>query len=151
MATGSSVHLCRMRERVLAVAGVVLVGVALSGLGWWSAKGLTGYRLDLDVYRIGASVWLDGGPLYGELPALRGGGHLPFTYPPIAAVLLAPFALVPFGVASAAMVVLTVAALRILLPSIVVPFAGIARYGASDYDVRACAPSFGGRRFWTCC
>lgn len=101
-----------MRKRVLAVAGVVLVGIALSGIGWWSGgKGLTGYRLDLDVYRIGASVWLDGGPLYGELPALRGGGHLPFTYPPIAAVLLAPFALVPFGVASAAMVVLTVAAL----------------------------------------
>jgi alpha-1,2-mannosyltransferase len=73
------------------------------------------YRVDLDVYRLGATVWRHGGRLYGQLPALRLGRHLPFTYPPIAAISLTPFALVPFGLASAAMTTLTIAALVLVL------------------------------------
>jgi len=65
------------------------------------------YRLDLDVYRIGARTWLDGGELYGQLPATAIGMVLPFTYPPIAAVLLAPATLVPFSVAGAVLNVVT--------------------------------------------
>lgn len=49
-----------------------------------------GYRIDLDVYRTGATVWLNGGDIYSPLPALARGEHLPFTYPPIAAILFAP-------------------------------------------------------------
>jgi alpha-1,2-mannosyltransferase len=74
------------------------------------------YRIDLDVYRLGATVWRHGGRLYGQLPALRfGRHHLPFTYPPIAAIVLTPFALVPFGLAGAAMTMLTIAALALVL------------------------------------
>jgi len=106
-----------------AITGLIAVNLAV--LGWFLLGGRHGirvdeirldvYRLDLDVYRLGADRWRHGGDLYGTLPALRVGGHLPFTYPPIAAVVLAPFALVPFGVASAAIVLLTVAALVFVL------------------------------------
>jgi alpha-1,2-mannosyltransferase len=74
------------------------------------------YRVDLDVYRLGATVWRHGGKLYGQLPALRfGRHHLPFTYPPIAAIVLTPFALMPFGLASAAMTMAMIAALALVL------------------------------------
>lgn len=58
------------------------------------------YRIDLDVYRIGGQVLLDGGDLYGELPKTLIGVGLPFTYPPIAAVFFAPLALLPFWLAN---------------------------------------------------
>jgi alpha-1,2-mannosyltransferase len=73
------------------------------------------YRIDLDVYRIGGRVWLRRGDLYGLLPATRDGARLPFSYPPIAAVLLAPLALVPFAVASTAATLASVAALALVL------------------------------------
>ncbi|OLF09235.1 hypothetical protein BU204_33180 [Actinophytocola xanthii] len=76
---------------------------------------LTGWRLDLEVYRVGADVWRHGGPLYETLPELSNGSRLSFTYPPISAVLLAPLALVPFEVASAVMVLLTAGLLALVL------------------------------------
>ena len=51
------------------------------------------YRIDLDVYRLGAETLLRGGDLYGTLPDTEIGANLPFTYPPIAAMLFAPLAL----------------------------------------------------------
>jgi alpha-1,2-mannosyltransferase len=89
-------------------------GLALLALGYAVAThrlGLTSYRIDLDVYRIGAGVWRAGGNLYGRLPATRAGVALPFTYPPIAAVLLVPLARVPFWLASLVVTVASVAAL----------------------------------------
>jgi alpha-1,2-mannosyltransferase len=50
------------------------------------------YRIDLAAYRMGGQLWLHGEDLYGLAPVSRG-VPLPFTYPPIAAVLLAPLAL----------------------------------------------------------
>ena len=55
-----------------------------------TAIGLTvrvwhGY-LDLMVYRLGAQTFLDGNDVYGPLPPLDGNIHLPFTYPPLAAI-----------------------------------------------------------------
>ena len=50
------------------------------------------YRIDLAAYRMGGQSWLHGADLYGQVPVSRG-LPLPFTYPPIAAVLLAPLAL----------------------------------------------------------
>ncbi|WP_114755648.1 glycosyltransferase 87 family protein [Nocardia pseudobrasiliensis] len=50
--------------------------------------------IDLQVYRNGARVWLDGGDLYGPMPK-AGGIGLPFTYPPLAALFFAPLALLP--------------------------------------------------------
>ena len=66
-------------------------------------------RIDLDVYRIGARAWLRGGSLYGRLPPTPAGPKLPFTYPPIAAVLLAPLALVPATVAGTVLTLVTIA------------------------------------------
>ena len=69
------------------------------------------YRIDLDVYRIGASVWRHGGDLYGTMRSTRVGLTLPFTYPPIAAVFLAPLTLVPFAVATAGLTILSIVVL----------------------------------------
>jgi alpha-1,2-mannosyltransferase len=53
------------------------------------------YHLDLDVYRIGGRSWLDGGNLYGTLPPTAMGVRMPFTYPPLAAIILSPLSLIP--------------------------------------------------------
>jgi alpha-1,2-mannosyltransferase len=101
---------------LVGAAGVLLVAVSWLVLSWRAgAHVLTGYRIDLEVYRLGADVWRHGGELYGPLPELRTGVHLSFTYPPISAVLLTPLALVPFEVASAATVVLTAGLLALVL------------------------------------
>jgi alpha-1,2-mannosyltransferase len=104
--------------RRAALIGLVVLDLAV--VAWFLVSFRNGfsvdvYHVDLDVYRLGAGVWWHGGDLYGQLPALRFGGHLPFIYPPIAAVALTPFAVVPFGVASAAMALLTMAALVFVL------------------------------------
>jgi alpha-1,2-mannosyltransferase len=53
------------------------------------------YHLDLDVYRIGGRSWLEGGDLYGTLPPTAMGVRMPFTYPPLAAIVLSPLSLIP--------------------------------------------------------
>ena len=92
------------------------------------------YRIDLNVYRIGSAVWLRGGDLYGALPPTSSGARLPFSYPPIAAVLLAPLALVPMPVAVApaddwSPSRLTALVLRVFLRS-VARFGGPSRAGS---------------------
>jgi alpha-1,2-mannosyltransferase len=83
----------------------------VAGLVWagWRVLGHTPYRIDVDVYRMGGQAWLDGRPLYsdGTMFHTRGGLDLPFTYPPLAAVAFAPFALLPLPVASAAITLTT--------------------------------------------
>jgi alpha-1,2-mannosyltransferase len=83
------------------------------------------YRIDLNVYRIGSAVWLRGGDLYGALPPTITGARLPFSYPPMAAVLLAPLALVPMPVAATLLTALTIAltafVLRLFLGSAPAP------------------------------
>jgi alpha-1,2-mannosyltransferase len=69
------------------------------------------YRIDLDVYRIGSRAWLNGAHLYGPLPATMSGARLPFTYPPLAAILLSPLSMLPMAVAS---VLLTAASAALL-------------------------------------
>lgn len=73
------------------------------------------YHLDLDVYRIGGSVWLHGGDLYGPLPATAQGVRLPFTYPPLAAIVLSPLSLIPLSAAGVVLDSGTVAALALAL------------------------------------
>jgi alpha-1,2-mannosyltransferase len=81
------------------------------------------YRIDLNVYRIGSAVWLRGGNLYGVLPPTSIGARLPFSYPPIAAVLLAPLAVVPMPVAVTLLTIVTIAltalVLRVFLRSVI--------------------------------
>jgi alpha-1,2-mannosyltransferase len=69
-------------------------------------------RIDIDVYRLGAQMWRDGGSLYasGSMPFTTDGIWLPFTYPPFAALSFLPFTVVPLVVAGTVMAVLTVAA-----------------------------------------
>lgn len=77
---------------VIAVAS--LLGIAYNVLGLPFLRELADlgdyYRIDLDVYRIGGGVFASGAPLYGGMPPTALGNTLPFTYPPIAAVLFAP-------------------------------------------------------------
>lgn len=93
-----------------AVAVVVLL-VSFSG----GRLRFPAYRVDLDVYRLGATVLLHGGALYGTLPATQDGQHLAFTYPPFAALLLTPFALLPYWAACVLMTLLTIGALAVVL------------------------------------
>jgi alpha-1,2-mannosyltransferase len=70
--------------------------LAAASLACW----LFGWHVGLDsaVYRSGASAVLHGDPLYGPLPgqpSWPGAPTLPFTYPPFAALLFTPFALLP--------------------------------------------------------
>ncbi|MDQ3789916.1 MAG: DUF2029 domain-containing protein [Actinomycetota bacterium] len=99
---------------------LVLVVVDVAALVWLLVSfrgGVLGsaYRMDLDVYRVAVEVWWRGGDLYGELPRLQNGWHLPYLYPPVAVVVLAPFALVPFWLASAVFVLVTVAAVALVV------------------------------------
>ena len=101
---GSSVG--RVVVVVLALLGTVIHTVGIPGL-----QKLPPYRIDLDVYRVGGQVFRDGGDLYGELPQLAEGAHLPFTYPPLSAQIFSILTLVPLPVAS---VLITLATLIVL-------------------------------------
>jgi alpha-1,2-mannosyltransferase len=96
-----------MTTRTIAL-NIVVLAYFLVSLGPHGI-GFSPYRIDLDVYRIGSQVWLHGGNLYGTIPPTSGGAHLPFSYPPIAAVLLAPLALIPMPAATLLLTLATVA------------------------------------------
>ncbi|RDH75888.1 DUF2029 domain-containing protein [Mycolicibacterium moriokaense] len=85
--------------------------VTLAAVGWacWRLLGHNTYRIDIDVYRMGGRAWLDGKPLYadGAMFATQAGLELPFTYPPLAAIVFAPFALLSLPVAGMAITVTT--------------------------------------------
>jgi alpha-1,2-mannosyltransferase len=81
--------------RIANVGCWLLALAVIAGLCWRDVAGL---MVDLDVYRAGALTLVHGGSLY----AMRAIDRLPFTYPPVAAMLAIPLALVPFGVAKIA-------------------------------------------------
>ena len=87
--------------QLLTLAAVVWAG--------WRLLGHVTYRIDIDVYRMGGRAWLDGQPLYadGAMFETQVGLELPFTYPPLAAIAFAPFALLSLSVAGAAITVTT--------------------------------------------
>ncbi|MBP2478416.1 alpha-1,2-mannosyltransferase [Crossiella equi] len=74
---------------------------------WWVALAclllLVASRslLDLEVYRNGGLAWLRGIPLYVDFPGPLPGPRLPFTYPPLAAVLFTALAGIPLWLANA--------------------------------------------------
>lgn len=100
--------------------------LTLAALAWagWRLLGHTPYRIDIDVYRMGGRAWLDGRPLYadGAIFHTRGGLDLPFTYPPLAAIAFAPFALLPLPAASAA---ITLTTLVLLIVSTMIVLTGL--------------------------
>ena len=75
----------------------------------WQLFGHIPYRIDVDVYRMGGRAWLDGKPLYagGAMFHTQGGLDLPFTYPPLSAIVFSPLALVSLPVASVAITAVT--------------------------------------------
>jgi alpha-1,2-mannosyltransferase len=81
--------------------------------------------IDLEVYRIGGRVWLSGGYLYGHLPPTSFGIRLPFTYPPIAAIVLSPLSLMWAAVAATVLALGTIAlacvVLRVFLARLAAP------------------------------
>ncbi|MGB2921948.1 MAG: glycosyltransferase 87 family protein [Mycobacterium sp.] len=93
----------------------LMTAAALVWAGW-RLLGQTPYRIDIDVYRMGGQAWLDGQRLYADETEFytQSGVDLPFTYPPLAAVLFAPFALLSLGGANVA---ITVTTLLLLLVS----------------------------------
>jgi alpha-1,2-mannosyltransferase len=73
--------------------------------------------IDLRVYRAGGRAWVDGSSLYSNDFVRRSGVGLPFTYPPMAAILFTTLALIPMG---AAIVVITAASLAGLVGAAVI-------------------------------
>src|SRR5690349_19382337 len=102
-----------------AVAGVVIANLAM--LCWFLLSFRHGapspyvYRADMDVYRLGADAWLRGAALYGVLPRLRIGTIMPFTSPPIAAVLFTPLAAMSFTAASLVLAATTIVLVALVL------------------------------------
>ena len=73
----------------------------------WRLFGHTPYRIDIDVYQMGGQAWLDGRPLYRDvLFHTPIGLNLPFTYPPLAAIVFCPFSWLHMPAASIAITVL---------------------------------------------
>ncbi|HTM86282.1 MAG TPA: glycosyltransferase 87 family protein, partial [Mycobacterium sp.] len=102
----------------------VLLAIAALGYTTWRALGSTPYHIDVDVYRMAAQAWRDGRPLYGDdwFHTQIDGTVLPFTYPPIAAVLFAPLTWVSLGAAAAA---LTIISTLLLVVSITIVLTGL--------------------------
>lgn len=86
------------------------------------------YRIDLDVYRIGGAALVDGLPLYGPMPATALGSALPFTYPPLAAIVFAPLSAITLDQAS---FVLTALSLAALIATIVMTLRALGMVGRS--------------------
>jgi alpha-1,2-mannosyltransferase len=93
--------------------------VAALALGAWRVLGHIPYRIDIEVYRMGGQAWLDGRPLYSDGAMFHTliGLDLPFTYPPLAAIVFCPFAWLPIWLAS---VVITLITLALLVVSTVI-------------------------------
>jgi alpha-1,2-mannosyltransferase len=91
--------------------------LALAALGYavWQQIGHTPYRIDIDVYRMGGQAWLDGHPLYDHDAKFHTpiGLNLPFTYPPLAAVIFCPFAWLGMPAASVTITLITMALLLV--------------------------------------
>jgi alpha-1,2-mannosyltransferase len=98
---------------VIAVVFVLLCALLtalVSRYPWSPGSVLDGYRVDLDVYQRGARRWLDGQNLFAPIHPAHS-RPLPFLYPPLSAILFAPFAWQPFGPASVEITLLSVLAL----------------------------------------
>lgn len=77
----------------------------------WGRCSSRGWTLDLQVYRAGGTAWAHGFPLYvAHFAQPVGGPDLPFTYPPIAAVIFSVLSVVPLPVAIAVVLLINLAA-----------------------------------------
>jgi alpha-1,2-mannosyltransferase len=92
-----------------------LAALAALGYAGWRVLGSSVYRIDIDVYRMGGQAWLDGHPLYSPDVKFHTpiGLNLPFTYPPLAAVIFAPFAWLGMPAASVTITLITLVLLLV--------------------------------------
>ncbi len=95
------------RAQLAAAALWLLAAVAIGHL---IATAVGRQMLDLDVYRTGALAMLHSG---NRLYSIRAADRLPFTYPPVSAILAEPLTLVPFQAAKTAWMVVTVGVLAV--------------------------------------
>lgn len=93
--------------QLLIAAGLVYAG--------WQLFGHIPYRIDIDVYRMGGQAWLANRPLYAGDATFhtRIGLDLPFTYPPLAAIVFSPFAWVSLATASVTITAITLVLLGV--------------------------------------
>jgi alpha-1,2-mannosyltransferase len=78
----------------------------------WGMRPSHGWALDLHVYQAGGAAWAHGFPLYVDhFGQAVGGPDLPFTYPPIAAVIFSVLSVISLPLAIAVVIVLNLAAL----------------------------------------
>jgi len=106
--TWPAVTLAGRRRSVLLVTPTLAVAtIYLVHFG--RGIGLGCYRIDLEVYRTGATAVLHGGDLYGPLPRLGNGHQLPFTYPPFAALTFIPLAVLGYSMANWLLTAVTIA------------------------------------------
>jgi alpha-1,2-mannosyltransferase len=77
--------------RLPLLAGVLWLAALVWLLFTWSGH----YPIDLDVYGLGGLAWIEGSPLYVGFYGPPLDPQLPFTYPPIAAVLFSGPSLFP--------------------------------------------------------
>ncbi|MGW0175770.1 glycosyltransferase 87 family protein [Rhodococcus sp. NPDC003322] len=94
----------------IAVAALVGIAYNLVGFPWLRDLG-DYYRIDLDVYRLGGTALANGTALYGEMPPTALGSLLPFTYPPLAAIVFSPLSAISLHQAGIVLTVLSLAAL----------------------------------------
>jgi alpha-1,2-mannosyltransferase len=94
-----------------------LLAVGAMSRAAWQLFRHVPYRIDIDVYQMGAQSWMHHRPLYahGVLFHTPIGLNLPFTYPPLAAIVFCPFAWLGMPTAS---VVITGVNLALLIVSI---------------------------------
>ncbi|UYP19064.1 glycosyltransferase 87 family protein [Rhodococcus sp. Z13] len=91
-----------------AITSLVAAGVVVAIL-------LGSDLIDLLVYRLGARVLLDGKDLYGQMPPVLDDFTLPFTYPPLSAMLFVPLAVLPVALGKVVFTLVSLAALTVTL------------------------------------
>ncbi|WP_433601777.1 glycosyltransferase 87 family protein [Nocardia sp. CA-135953] len=103
--------------RTVWLVPVLLVGFATWCLmaPLWPFHRITGGFIDLQVYRLGIEALRDGADMYGQLPQTTIGIGLPFIYPPFAALVLSPFALLPWDAAAFTFFISSTLALAVTL------------------------------------
>jgi alpha-1,2-mannosyltransferase len=96
------------RGKLVVSGGLVATLVCLA----WGMSLSHGWALDLQVYQAGGAAWARGSPLYVDHFAQPvGGPDLPFTYPPLAAVIFSVLSVISLPPAIAMVIVLNLAAL----------------------------------------
>jgi alpha-1,2-mannosyltransferase len=96
----------RRGARVLWFTALLALPIVLAATGT--------YFTDLQVYRTGGIAWLRDLPLYVGFPGALDGPRLPFTYPPLAAVLFSGLGLLPVRAANSLVTVVSFLCLSVV-------------------------------------